>query len=103
MGRNFIDYPGFQKKSKVRSNLCIFIVIPHNLGHSTVCLKETHILKQSVMFQTCLLPAKKQRLKLAYRHCERDKKILHPHAISGLFLRWQEMFPLCQLSAATMS
>ena len=49
---------------------------------SFVCLNETHILKQSVMFQTCLLSAKKQRLELAYRHCEREKKILHPHAIS---------------------
>ena len=54
-------------------------MIRHNLGHYCVPklgLASAYILKQSVMFQTCLLSAKKQRLELAYRHCERDKKIL---------------------------
>ena len=41
---------------------------------SQLGLASAYILKQSAMFQTSLLSAKKQRLELAYRHCERDKK-----------------------------
>ena len=43
---------------------------------SQLGLASAYILKQSAMFQTSLLSAKKRRLVLAYRHCERDKKNL---------------------------